>query len=51
MAERPYEAPQVTVLGDVADVTLGKPGIYFDYPGACEGNTGVPSPGAPGTVS
>jgi hypothetical protein len=51
MAEEIYEAPQITVLGDITDMTQGKPGIYFDFPGSTEGNTSPPAPGAPGTVS
>lgn len=46
-----YEAPTVTVLGTVSDLTQAKPGIFFDFPGASEGNKAVPPPGAPGTVS
>ncbi len=49
MAEEDYEAPQITVLGDITDMTQAKPGIYFDFPGAAEGNTTKPAPGAPGT--
>jgi hypothetical protein len=49
MAEETYEAPQITVLGDITDMTQAKPGIYFDFPGAAEGNPSVPAPGAPGT--
>ncbi len=51
MADESYEAPTITVLGDITDMTQGKPGIYFDFPGSAEGNTGAPPPGAPGTVS
>lgn len=51
MADEAYSKPTVTVLGEVADLTLSKPGIYFDFPGASEGNTTPPPPGAPGTVS
>jgi hypothetical protein len=46
-----YESPTVKVLGPVSDLTQSKPGIYFDFPGASEGNTNPPAPGAPGTVS
>jgi hypothetical protein len=46
-----YEAPTITVLGDVTDMTQAKPGIFFDLPGSSEGNTTPPAPGAPGTVS
>ena len=49
MADDTYEAPQITVLGDITDMTQAKPGIYFDVPGAAEGNKTPPSPGAPGT--
>jgi hypothetical protein len=49
MAEDSYEAPQITVLGDITDMTQTKPGIFFDFPGSAEGNSGPPSPGAPGT--
>lgn len=51
MADDVYSKPTVTVLGEVTNLTQGKPGIYFDFPGASEGNTTPPSPGAPGTVS
>ena len=46
-----YESPTVKVLGPISDLTQSKPGIYFDFPGASEGNTNPPAPGAPGTVS
>lgn len=49
MADEVYEAPQITVLGDVTDMTLSKPGIYFDMPGSAEGNSNPPAPHAPGT--
>jgi hypothetical protein len=46
-----YEAPKITVLGDITDMTQGnKPGIFFDMPGSSEGNKNPPPPGAPGTV-
>jgi hypothetical protein len=52
VAEDRYEAPKITVLGDVTDMTLaGKPGIFFDMPGSSEGSKTPPTPGAPGTVS
>jgi hypothetical protein len=52
MADETYEAPQITVLGDITDMTqVGKPGIYFDFPGSAEGNKIPPTPGAPGTTS
>jgi hypothetical protein len=45
-----YEAPRITVLGDITDMTqAGKPGIYFDFPGSSEGNNTPPPPGTPGT--
>jgi hypothetical protein len=46
-----YEPPKVKDLGRISDLTQSKPGIYFDFPGASEGNTNPPAPGAPGTVS
>ena len=49
MAEETYEAPKLTILGDVTDMTQAKPGLYFDFPGSAEGNTTPPSPGTPGT--
>ena len=49
MAEERYEAPQITVLGDITDMTQAKPGIYFDLPGAAEGSSSKPAPGTPGT--
>ena len=49
MAEESYEAPQITVLGDITDMTQAKPGIYFDFQGSSEGNSQAPSPGTPGT--
>ncbi len=51
MAEETYEAPAITVLGNVSDMTQAKPGIYFDFPSSAEGNKVPPPPGAPGTVS
>ena len=51
MAQESYEAPQITVLGDITDMTQAKPGIYFDFPGSAEGNSVPPQPGSPGTVS
>lgn len=44
-----YETPQIKVLGSVAELTQSKPGIYFDFPGAQQGNTQPPAPGTPGT--
>ncbi len=49
MADERYEAPQITVLGDITDMTQAKPGIYFDFPGSAEGNSTPPNPHAPGT--
>jgi hypothetical protein len=49
MTDETYEAPKITVLGDVTDMTQVKPGIYFDMPGSSEGNTTPPAPGTPGT--
>jgi hypothetical protein len=49
MASEAYEAPQITVLGDITDMTQAKPGIYFDFPGSAEGNSTPPPPGTPGT--
>jgi hypothetical protein len=49
MPDETYEAPQITVLGDVTDMTQAKPGIYFDFPGSAEGSKSVPPPGTPGT--
>src|SRR3974390_2819715 len=49
MADESYEAPQITVLGDITDMTQAKPGIYFDFPGSAEGNSNPPAPHAPGT--
>jgi hypothetical protein len=49
MAEETYEAPRITVLGDITDMTQAKPGFFFDFPGASEGSTTIPSPGSPGT--
>jgi hypothetical protein len=48
-APRPYESPQVKLIGSVTDLTLGKPGIYFDYGHATEGANVPPAPGTPGT--
>lgn len=49
MEKLDYEAPRIDVVGDFADLTQAKPGIYFDYPGAAEGDSKPPAPGAPGT--
>jgi hypothetical protein len=48
---QPYEPPQVKLLGAVTDVTLAKPGIFFDMPHSAQGNSVPPALGAPGTVS
>jgi hypothetical protein len=44
-----YEAPTVTVLGTVSDLTQGKPGVWFDFPHSAEGNNHEPANGATGT--
>jgi hypothetical protein len=44
-----YESPEVKVLGTVTDMTLAKPGIYFDFAGSLQGNDDQPAPGTPGT--
>jgi hypothetical protein len=44
-----YEPPEVKVLGTVTDMTLAKPGIYFDFAGSLQGNDTEPAPGTPGT--
>ena len=44
-----YEPPEVKVLGTVTDMTLAKPGIYFDFAGSQQGNDNQPAPGTPGT--
>lgn len=44
-----YEPPEVKILGSVTDLTLAKPGIYFDAPGSLQGNSQPPPPGTPGT--
>jgi hypothetical protein len=49
MAEETYEAPRITVLGDITDMTQAKPGIFFDFPGSAEGASTAPPPGTPGT--
>ena len=50
MTKESYEAPQITVLGEITDMTqAAKPGIYFDFPGSAEGNKNPPAPGQPGT--
>ena len=50
MADEGYEAPQITVLGEVTDLTQAKGGIYFDYGYATEGSPTPPAPGSPGTT-
>jgi hypothetical protein len=49
MADETYEAPQITVLGQVTDLTQ-KGGAYFDYGHATEGNASGPiyGPGGAG---
>jgi hypothetical protein len=49
VAKEEYEAPQITVLGDVTDMTQSKPGFYFDYPLSAEGASAKAPPGTPGT--
>jgi hypothetical protein len=49
MEHESYEAPQITVLGEVTDMTQGKPGFYFDFPGSAQGASKPPPPGSPGT--
>lgn len=49
MAKETYEAPKITVLGEVTDMTQAKPGIFFDFPGSAEGNKVPPNAGSPGT--
>lgn len=44
-----YESPEVKLLGTVTDMTLSKPGIYFDFAGSQQGNDDPPAPGTPGT--
>ncbi len=39
MAEETYEAPEITILGEITDMTQAKPGIFFDFPHAGEGKT------------
>jgi hypothetical protein len=39
MAEETYEAPEITVLGEITDMTQSKPGIFFDFPFSAEGNS------------
>jgi hypothetical protein len=53
---KPYESPQVKVLGSIGAMTpatpgiyFAKPGFFFDFPGSSEGNTNKPPPGTPGT--
>lgn len=50
MADKPdYEAPRLTVLGPVTELTQQKPGIFFDAPGSQLGSNDPPAPGTPGT--
>lgn len=44
-----YETPRLSVLGSVTDLTLAKPGIFFDFAGSLEGNDQPPAPGTPGS--
>jgi hypothetical protein len=53
---KPYESPQMRILGSVGamtpaapGITFAKPGIFFDFPGSAQGNTNKPPPGTPGT--
>jgi len=46
---KPYESPQVKVLGSIGAVApaapgiyFAKPGFFFDFPGGSEGNTNKP---------
>lgn len=49
VSKQSYESPTVTVLGEVSDVTQSKPGFYFDYGNAAEGQSTKPAYGSPGT--
>jgi hypothetical protein len=49
MAEETYEAPRITVLGDITDMTQAKPGFFFDFGNASEGSKTSPPGGSPGT--
>ncbi len=51
MAEVTYESPKIMVLGYVTDMTHGKPGKYFDFPGSADGTTKPAPPIGPGTYS
>jgi hypothetical protein len=53
MGTEQYEAPIVTILGVVSDLTqgTGKPGIYFDFPGSNEGNKAPPVSSGPGGMA
>jgi hypothetical protein len=42
MKDESYEAPEITVLGDITDMTQSKPGIFFDFPHSGEGNSKPP---------
>jgi hypothetical protein len=50
MADETYEAPEITVLGEITDLTQ-KHGIYLDYGFATQGKGTPPPPGSPGTFS
>jgi hypothetical protein len=45
MTESTYEAPQLTVLGNITDMTQGKPGQYFDFPHSSSNIETFPPPG------
>jgi hypothetical protein len=51
MTESIYEAPQITVLGDITDMTQTKPGYYFDFPHSGESTPTYPPPSQPGLGS
>ncbi|MDQ6838182.1 MAG: lasso RiPP family leader peptide-containing protein [Actinomycetota bacterium] len=45
-----YEAPEITVIGSLGEVTQ-KAGIFFDFGFSTQGRNTPPPPGSPGTVS
>lgn len=51
MDNKGYEAPEITVIGGLADITQVKPGFFFDQVGSSEGNSVIAPPGTPGTGS